>query len=53
MPDDWTPLNVWQMRNCAACGKPDPCPARALYLADFEQHGVSAIAVDCPQKVAL
>lgn len=52
---DWIPFNSWQLKNCATCSVPDPCPFRVSTYADYEQHGHAALAgiPQCPQKKEL
>lgn len=48
---DFTPFNVWQMRNCAGCAVPEPCERRASYVKVFEEQGPVALIDNCPKKV--
>jgi hypothetical protein len=53
MIDDFTPFNVWQMRNCAGCAVPEPCERRASYVKVFGEKGSIALIRECPLKVIL
>ena len=47
----YTPFNLWQMRNCAACSIPEPCEKRRIFLEKFERNGSIALIKECPEKV--
>ena len=47
------PLNVWQIRNCAACAVPEPCKTRENVIEDFEKTGKLGAPLHCLEKVEL
>lgn len=50
---DWLPFNIWQMKNCARCARPDPCEIRRAYMENYETLGASALIFECKRKVEL
>lgn len=49
---DYTPFNIWQMRNCAGCCCA-VCEWRTKFLTLFETHGSIALIKDCSYMVKL